>query len=655
MRPITRPNRARKSVNKTTTIREFDGGWTVIDNDINLASRFSKVMNNVQRGDDGSVTVRYGTRLLSDLSEPIISSSQLGANPLATTNGSSTVVVTHTAHGFRNGWTITIAGATDTGGILAANLNTQHVISIVDQNSYQFTASTNATSTASGGGSSITLNEQNNGALGDIINITYFQDRLVAVTRIGTLLEIDSNGASSLIWSEDIAQTVDSTSGWGSTIFASFAVFGGDLIVCNGVNKPLIVNFDETNACKYLVDIPSQSNTNVPVASYVVSMNEYLIMAGDAANPSRIYISNTGTSGTWVGDAAPNDAVNIELGRIAQSQNGIVRGLGRFRDKLVVAFDDVIAIGTLGIFGGSGGTEHQPDFTDVIHGHGTVSHRTMIDLGDDFLMCDNVGVPSLARAQFTGQLRPRRLSELIDPEIQKQILALSVGTTENRVFAVYNQRDRQYLLFIPNSDTLVSTTETRCFAMRQITSDRTNVWSEMTGWNFSCACLTALKRVIFGGGRKLYVYGSKEDPVHADFVGDLDYPTPTEGEAITFDWELPWADFGERMMTKMTRNIYFDTKGSATYTAQMFVDNIYFDPVNGSYIPTLQMTFTAGDNIGYGVGEQPYGGLVRAADERSWAWTAKFKIMKLRLTATIRAPLSIVAISIAYQTGNMQR
>jgi hypothetical protein len=83
----------------------------------------------------------------------------LGSNPLATTNGSSNITVTQNAHGMANGTSIVLSGATVTGGVSAAILNNSYVISGVTTNTYVITlpSSYTASSTATGGGSSVTV------------------------------------------------------------------------------------------------------------------------------------------------------------------------------------------------------------------------------------------------------------------------------------------------------------------------------------------------------------------------------------------------------------------------------------------------------------------------------------------------------------------
>ena len=51
------------------TVRDFSGGWNVVDNDLNLANKFSKVLENMQLGVDGANEVRPGTVLFADTNE----------------------------------------------------------------------------------------------------------------------------------------------------------------------------------------------------------------------------------------------------------------------------------------------------------------------------------------------------------------------------------------------------------------------------------------------------------------------------------------------------------------------------------------------------------------------------------------------------------
>ena len=75
------------------------------------------------------------------------------SNPFATTNLSTTVTVTDTAHGAVNGDFVTFSNVATVGGL---DLNSEYQITLIDANSYTITATSAATSTvAAGGGTTV--------------------------------------------------------------------------------------------------------------------------------------------------------------------------------------------------------------------------------------------------------------------------------------------------------------------------------------------------------------------------------------------------------------------------------------------------------------------------------------------------------------------
>jgi len=73
-----------------------------------------------------------------------------------TVSGSKTVTVTISGHGAQDEDFVTFSGAVAVGGITAANLNTEFIVTRINSTSFTITAATAATSSASGGGSAIT-------------------------------------------------------------------------------------------------------------------------------------------------------------------------------------------------------------------------------------------------------------------------------------------------------------------------------------------------------------------------------------------------------------------------------------------------------------------------------------------------------------------
>ena len=74
-----------------------------------------------------------------------------------------------------------------------------------------------------------------------------------------------------------------------------------------------------------LHDLGTLSSANVPIAKYVATHGRYVIHAwlppqgavapnNTRSRPSTIVISSRDTSGTYPGDAAPNDSVELDLG-----------------------------------------------------------------------------------------------------------------------------------------------------------------------------------------------------------------------------------------------------------------------------------------------------------------------------------------------------
>jgi hypothetical protein len=82
---------------------------------------------------------------------PIRSQATL-SNPFVTVNTSTTVTVNHTAHGAITGDFVTFNNVATVGGL---NLNNEYQITYVNANSYTITAATAATSSATGGGTTV--------------------------------------------------------------------------------------------------------------------------------------------------------------------------------------------------------------------------------------------------------------------------------------------------------------------------------------------------------------------------------------------------------------------------------------------------------------------------------------------------------------------
>lgn len=120
-------------------------------------------------------------------------SESLGNDPISTTNTDATVTITWTAHGLSVGDEVTIANATATGGLTIDGAHT--VASVPDADTFTYEASSNASSTATGGGANVVISsigvadtlgaDPISTTSGDaIITVTYTAHGLVAGDRI---------------------------------------------------------------------------------------------------------------------------------------------------------------------------------------------------------------------------------------------------------------------------------------------------------------------------------------------------------------------------------------------------------------------------------------------------------------------------------------
>lgn len=635
---------------KDESFTDFTGGWNTAATDPGIDMTYCRRSENMMLHADNSYGIRWGTEYIGNAAQQEATTAATPANAFSTIDGSAVVTVTIPNHGLISGHLITFAGCTTLGGIPAADFNKEHDITRIDADTFSIVVATLATGTVTGM-AAVTYTHDNKTVNETVIAARAFQGRCVAVTDQGTVFEMNKEtGVTRVIFDNLIAgKLVGAPNGWSSGLrFASFTTFNGELLIFNGVDKPLLVNFANATPCTYLQDIGSGSNFNTPITRYGIGTNRYVVLFGDAEFPDRVYISNVDTSGTFLGDPPPNDAVNIDLGKIVQTETNTIRGGGRFRDKLVVVFDDVTSLGTLGVYANG---DHEPDFSDALDQYGGIAHLSMQSLGDDFLMADGVGIPSLSRTAISNTIKPERVSDPVATELQEALAALSSETIEDRVFSVYNRLEGQYMLFIPNAETAAETTETVCYVLTYNRKAGVRAWHRFRGWNFRCGFHDEFDQLFFFNGTKMYQYGSKSYQITADFVGDPAYGN--EGTEITFDWELPWTDLGTRMRYKQAKYIRIGSYGTAAFNAEFYCDYQLSDE-NGNDTPQLTLPMVGGGTPGFGGGQQPYGGGRRTNDPRAWPFGIKFILGKLRIRGSSKLPLRFFAISYYYHVGSMR-
>lgn len=575
------------------TLDDFSGGLDLTESDLKLKTNFSKVEDNVHRDIDGTKSVRWGSKLLYNVSPTIT---------------------------------------------------------------------------------------------GTIIDGTYYRDKLLVVNTTGQIATITQAGVIVAVWNTAIAAALPGApAAWTTTSQVDFTEAKNELIIVNGVDKPLI--FNKSFVMKYLNDVPTGSNVNTPIGKYVTTAGNYTVIAGVAATPDEIYISAAGTSGTWPGDPAPNDALSINIAAYTTNQGGDIRGLSSFRNFLVIHFATSSVVMVLGEYVGA---VHKPRVLDTIPEHGVISHRCVTVIESEILYADELGVHKAQRNTFGNALESEKVSFRVQTDFIKDIS--SVAADRIKSYAVYNKLENRVMYFLWNGSMY------HIYVISYDEGIKKRAWSKFSGWSWVCAITSAKGRVYFCEGTKIYQYGNSvfagEDytgdymseakqgtwltatpyivgntvlrtgvyyvalVAHTSgvFTDDLnaDFWKIFEGEEIEFDWELPWTDTKSRMKKKRMSFIALDTSGTARFTVEVYVDNIRVD-VNGDDDPALSLEFVAGSSPGFGGGTQPYGGGRRAADERLWGFPCEFKIVKFRIKGSTNQRLQVVAISMLLAKGSYKR
>lgn len=454
---------AKRGKLEDTTLSDFGGGWNTADSPLNLATRFQTVSENILRGVNGSFSPRWGYEMFvecRDGTETTVVPG--GAITVNVTNNMPHVRFTVTGHGYSDGdhitipETITLASGS-LGTIPISALYGTFGIQVVDADNFRIATAFNATSTTSGTVSVASYVIDDHTLAGDIIHMQYFKNTMLLFDNVGEIAVMnESTKAVTRIW--DLVKADALTANLAPTrqcTRVSSTTFKSTVISCNGYDNDKPLQIDENFNVEFLVDKATLSNIAVPRADIVIGMHGYVIFLRTEYGDPFAEFSARNTDGTFTRDIAPDDSVEVDLSMQTDTVEPIILGAAPFRERLYVAFYDRGMVGTIGNYNAS--NEHEPDFGDIIAEHGTISHRTIAPLGNDVLMADYAGVPSVSISQQSGEYTPTRLSELIAPSIQKHLGNLEPDTLKSKAFAFYNKSDRMYMLFVPKCDETAQT------------------------------------------------------------------------------------------------------------------------------------------------------------------------------------------------------
>lgn len=272
--------------------------WKTLDNSLILAIATTH-----------KLYVEFGGTLI-DIT-PIRKTSTNLSNPIATSTGSNVITITDNTHGATDGAFVTISGATGVGGIPANEINAEHQITFISDNSYTITVATNATSTvAAGGGTAVDIEYQINPGFKDSFYTYGFGVSYYSAGTFGTPRNSSNTTLQSGMW--------------------SFALWGEDLLACPYGGA--IYRWDATSPYQRATIL-----TNAPTKNYhiLVTRNRYLVCFGcnyagapsSALDPLRIQWCDQEDYDTWqplvtntAGDFLLAGGVSIDA--VAESADG---------------------------------------------------------------------------------------------------------------------------------------------------------------------------------------------------------------------------------------------------------------------------------------------------------------------------------------------
>lgn len=544
---------------------------------------------------------------------------------------------------------------------------------------------------------------------GRILDMTYFAGRLICVSTTGEIATIDAFKNKEVIWNAAIAAAIPATSPpgpWSSNLDSvNFVNYKRELIIHNGKDKPITISDDfETTYLADLAATPFPSNVNTPIGKYGCVVSNYHCIANinpfvpGSEQPTTIFISSTGTAGTFPGDLAPNDAIEIDVGAFAPQGAIEIRGIAGFRANLLVFFQDQTVIVKLGTFNDAG--VHEPFFPDTMPTFGVLGHRCVAPVENDLLFSGLGGMASARRnlLSVSGTLESQSLSERIEPAYRETVGALTDDEQLKECFMVYDALGHDMLLFTPGG---------RVFTYSFNTKLKYSAWSEYSGLDVQCGCRTFLGRVFYADGLRVYQHGNKVyegEEYFKDRILDRNAPwtnsafftagfiafdaetdecftcltdhvssaAPTtftqdravnpprwilyRGVSIDFELELPWLDSKNPMQVKFLRFVSMATKGNAQFILSAFVDNLYKNH-EGEVVfgPAASMEFIGNEAAGFGYDAGPYGGGRRSGDPRLWKFPCKFKTLKIALTGSEAGDLELVNVSFLFSRGKYKR
>jgi len=601
----------------------------------------------------------------------------LGTNPFVVTSGSPTITVTHSSHGLSVGDRVTYAGSSAVGGITPNSVE-MVIASVVNSNSYTVAFTSNASSGATGGGSSVTFTA-NNGTqtLGSnpfsvsntsaTITVAHTSHGLV-VGNFVTFSGSDAIGgltpnsvemqvvtvpdANSYTVTFTSAATSTVSGGGGSSVTANYSKFysvwkytstgwttvvsnissvdvdklrhntnsftGTEaVIICDGANSP-----SKLSGSTFTVH-PTGGDYNPTGASFTTDFKNHQFYAGfptTGLGPNILLFSEPNDDDAFTNSGGSG---NINVGFN-------ITGLAKFRDALYI-------FGKTKIKKLTGSVKADYILSEVTDNIGCIATDSIIELGGDVLFLASDGIRPI---QGTARIGDVEL-ETISKPVQQLLQALPSTHNLNNMSSVVIRNKSQFRYFFPKTTTAASDTAGIIGGLRF--ADR------RVGWEFGE--LLGIRAFVATSG----LINDVEVVLHGDLDGEIyqqESGSTFDTSDITAVYATPFLYFDSTEKRKIFQHITLFTRPEGESTINLGIAYDWDDPNVPD--PTTYSLTTAGSLARYTTTGSTFDATFRYDGSTSPVLESNIqgsgRAISLVITSTgTQSPYSIAGFSITYQ------
>ena len=497
------------------------------------------------------------------------------------TNSGTVATASHTGHNLVTGDQVIISGANE------SQYNGTFTVTVLDDNTYEYTMSSSPSSNATG----TTVANTKFAVVAHVGHgfETGQQVRISGANETGyngtfEITVINSNGYYYTMLSiptQDATGTVKASVPEVVVTHTGHKFITGDEITISGAtptdyNGTVTITVIDTNSYYYIItDIPTSNASGTitatwdkgtpPSANTVLSAYGRIWAADTSTNKTTVYWSdlldgtdwNSGTSGS------------LDISGILVYGNDEIVGLGAHNGRLIIFCKNNIII----MDDQSAGKQYLDPanmaLVEVITGVGCISRDSIVNTGTDILFLSESGVRALSRTIQEKSQPMRDISRNVRDTLVDQV----ARADKTQIRAVYSDHFAMYLLAIPDEQTVW------CFDMR---APLQNGSARVTRWNG----LTHSSWIAFDGS--MYMTNTQG---LAEYKGYQD-----NGSKYTMQYYTNYFDFGMSNMVKIVKNIAATVIGS---TGQSFVAKIGtdYEDIYTSYNLTVKEGTVAEYNI----------------------------------------------------------